>query len=282
MTVVELQSPPRLGVLYAKAAATGLTGGEDLPDLELVLRDVDLDRDHLAAYNRVCGFRLRDEVPATYLHVVAFPLAVQIMADRSFPYALPGLVHIANGITQRRAVAVGERPTVQVRAEDLRPHPKGTQFDVVSEARVGDEEVWTETSTYLKRGESGAGEGSATSVQAIDRDPHAAVWEVPAGTGRRYAAVSGDRNPIHLHPLAARLFGFPRQIAHGMWSAARCLAGLEGRIPDAVQIDVEFRKPLLLPSTVAFTSQRHGRGWRFALHRKDGEVAHLFGAATPV
>ena len=51
--------------------------------------------------------------------------------------------------------------------------------------------------------------------------------------GRRYGAVSGDRNPIHLYPLTARLFGFRRAIAHGMWTKARCLAALEGRLPEA-------------------------------------------------
>ena len=77
----------------------------------------------------------------------------------------------------------------------------------------------------------------------------------------RYAAVSGDVNPIHLHPLTARVFGFPRAIAHGMWTAARALAALQGRLPDALTYDVGFGRPLLLPSTVELLTRAAGGGW---------------------
>ena len=70
--------------------------------------------------------------------------------------------------------------------------------------------------------------------------------------GRRYAAVSGDHNPIHLYPLTARALGFRRQIAHGMWTKARSIAAIENRLPDVVTVAVAFRKPVFLPGTVAF------------------------------
>src|SRR5213076_2448555 len=89
-----------------------------------------------------------------------------------------------------------------------------------------------------------------------------AVWKLPGDIGRRYAAVSGDRNPIHLHPLSARLFGFPRAIAHGMWTKARALAAQEAELPDAYTTSVRFRKPILLPSRVEFGA----RDGRFAVH----------------
>jgi acyl dehydratase len=79
-------------------------------------------------------------------------------------------------------------------------------------------------------------------------------WRLPGGLGRTYASVSGDRNPIHLYGITAKAFGFPRQIAHGMWSKARCLGALDGRLPDAVTVEVAFKKPVLLPGTVAFGS----------------------------
>ena len=100
--------------------------------------------------------------------------------------------------------------------------------------------------------------------------------------GRRYAAVSGDHNPIHLYALTAKAFGFPRQIAHGMWSKARCLAALEGRLPDAVTVEVAFKKPILLPGTVAFGSPARGRRLRFSLTRPKDGAPHLVGRARPV
>jgi acyl dehydratase len=103
------------------------------------------------------------------------------------------------------------------------------------------------------------------------------VWRVPGDIGRRYAAVSGDVNPIHLHPLTARAFGFPRAIAHGMWCKAHALAALESRLPDAFTVDVAFRKPVLLPSTAHFVVRPTGGGFDLGLLRagKDGE--HLVG-----
>jgi len=104
-----------------------------------------------------------------------------------------------------------------------------------------------------------------------------AIWRVPRDIGRRYAAVSGDVNPIHLNPLTARLFGFRRAIAHGMWLKARCLAALEGRLPDHLTATVEFKSPLLLPSTVAFFSASTDSGWTIAVSQGGTGRPHLTG-----
>jgi acyl dehydratase len=96
--------------------------------------------------------------------------------------------------------------------------------------------------------------------------------------GRRYAAVSGDVNPIHLNPLVAKLFGFRRAIAHGMWLKARCLAALEGRLPDALTAEVEFKSPLLLPSTVGFASHLQDGGWTFTVAEASSSRPHLNGS----
>ncbi len=89
--------------------------------------------------------------------------------------------------------------------------------------------------------------------------------------------MSGDRNPIHLHPLAAKAFGFSRAIAHGMWSKARCLAAFAERLPEAYAVDVAFRKPLLLPSTVDFATRPWDTGRVFALRARCGKP-HLLGS----
>ncbi|HSD81784.1 MAG TPA: hypothetical protein VLB47_14040, partial [Solirubrobacteraceae bacterium] len=154
-TTRELRSPPATLALLARAAvplvplASRLPfvagGGGDLPAVELVLRDARADRDALAAYARVCGFPLRDALPATYPHVLAFPLQLALMTDARFPFAAVGLVHVANAITVHRPVDAGEALTLSVRAGDLRPHPRGRTFALRTEARAGDEVVWEET-----------------------------------------------------------------------------------------------------------------------------------------
>jgi len=291
-----------LGALYVRAAVTSvgpavlrLCGTKHvgarahvLPDTVL-RREAVLDRAHLAEYDRVCGFAFDDALPATYPHVLAFALQVELMAARSFPLPLPGLVHVANTITTHRLISASERLDVRVHAEQLRPHPKGAQVDLVAEIDSDGERIWEARSTYLARGAQPpthpasrqlSERESAVPGERVEGVP-AATWRVDAGTGRRYAAVSGDVNPIHLHPLAAKAFGFPRAIAHGMWTAAHALAALQGRLPDALTYEVAFGRPLLLPSTVELRTRPLDGGWD--LDVRSGDRQHLaasVGAAT--
>jgi hypothetical protein len=286
MAVKELTRSPSPVTLYPKALLSGLLtrsrGGKSLPETEFVRSGVVVDPAHLAAYDRVCGFRLRDELPATYPHLLAFGPQMALMTDRDFPFPLLGMVHVANRITQRRPLRLDESFTVRVRAENLRPHAKGTAFDVVSELFTdlspGEEgPVWTDVSTYLRRGR-GAAPGSGR-TELVPPSPTAS-WRVPSDIGRRYAGVSGDRNPIHLHPLTAKLFGFPAAIAHGMWTKAHVLAAFEGRLPDAYTADVSFKQPVLLPAKVAFTSWPTGDGWAFELWNARRPKPHLTGTIS--
>lgn len=257
MTVVELDREPNLTVLFARAAVRGLrpsTGEPTLPEVSYARSGVRVDRAHLAAYDRVCGFRLTDELPVTYPHLLVFGPQMALMTSGGFPFPLVGLVHVANRITRHRPLHADEPLVARVRATNLRPHERGTQFDMVGEVLADGAPVWHEVSTYLRRG--GAGGGSRTDPEPTEKP--AAVWRVPDDIGRRYAEVSGDHNPIHLHRLTARMFGFRRAIAHGMWSMARCLAFYEGRLPDAYTVDVRFKLPILLPATVALTAADDG------------------------
>lgn len=274
--MVELSSAPSLRVLYPKAVLTGFRrkGGE-LPDTEYTLSGVRTDPAHLAAYNRVCGFRLSDELPATYPHLLTFPLQIKLMAGGDFPFPLVGSVHVANRITQTRPLRAGESLDLRVHLENLRDHPRGRQFDVVGEALVDGEVVWTDVSTYLRRGGGGEERKDRTEKQAPPAPT--AIWHVPDDIGRRYGEVSGDRNPIHLYKLTAKMFGFPRAIAHGMWTKARCLAAFEGRLPAAYTVDVGFKLPVLLPAKVGFAADETDDGWRFDLFGVKNGKPHLTG-----
>jgi len=258
----ELSSTPSLTALYPRAVAMPLLrklpvvggGSRELPDTELVVREVPVSLDHLSDYTEVCGFERMDRLPATYPHMLAFPLQMRIMTERAFPFPVLGLVHIENTITQHRPVSPDERLTVSVQAQDLRDHDRGKQFTMAANAHVGDELVWVSRSVYLRRT---AGGGSSKSGERDEPAPARAHWRVPADIGRRYGAVSGDRNPIHTSGIGAKLFGMPRPIAHGMWVKARCLAELEETLPDTFTVSARFKLPLLLPAQVAFAVREH-------------------------
>jgi acyl dehydratase len=285
-----LTRSPSILPLYARAAAPMIPGasllpgipgrGKDIPEIELCLPDVEADRDTLADYAKVCGFSLRGAMPATYPHVLAFPMHMAIMADGSFPFGAVGLVHVENRIVQHRPIGLDEKITLRVHATKLEPHPKGRTFTIVTEARVGRQKVWEGFSTMLRRGgESGQSEPRKTSA-AVDggTPPAGSEWKLGGDLGRRYASVSGDRNPIHMHSLTAKPLGFPSAIAHGMWTKARCLAALESKLPDAFEVDVSFRRPILLPSRVQFSSEHEtGDAISFSVRDATKGTPHLDG-----
>ncbi|WP_231482660.1 MaoC family dehydratase [Nocardioides sp. URHA0020] len=252
--------------------------GTALPEMSLVRHDVPTDVDHVTAYAALCGFPRQDTLPLTYPHLLAFGLHLEIMTDASFPFPAIGTVHLENSITQHRRIAATERLQVTARPAHLRPHPKGRAFDLLTTVHSAGELVWEETSTFLRRG---AGSEAPTGSTRASDEPVAAssglAWQLPGDLGRRYAAVSGDHNPIHLYGLTAKAFGFPRQIAHGMWSLARCVGALENRLPDLVRVDVAFKRPILLPGSVAFGSRPTDDGYDFSLTTPRTGVPHLVG-----
>ncbi|MGH3734087.1 MAG: MaoC/PaaZ C-terminal domain-containing protein [Micromonosporaceae bacterium] len=277
MRTEELSSPPSLTTLLVKAILTAPTRrGGDLPDTELVLSDVVADAEKLANYARVCGFRLGSDLPPTYPHILGFPLAMRLMTDSGFPFALPGLVHASNLIVQHRTLPADRPLSIRVRAEGLEPTDKGTQFVMRTEAYAGDTAVWQEESRYLHLEKSKAADKPRL-VGAPEPQIPTAIWRLGDDLGRRYAAVSGDHNPIHLHPVSAKLAGFSKPIAHGMWTLAHCLAALEGRLADAYRAEVRFRRPISLPSTVGFRAQPTGDGWEFGVHNRSGEKTYVTG-----
>ncbi|MGC5535666.1 MaoC family dehydratase [Streptomyces sp. SR-10] len=264
----------------------------------------------LAAYGRICGFTESGPLPLTYPHVLAFPLTMRLMTGHAFPLPVLGLVHTWIEITPHRAVTSAEPLELTVYAEKLTPHRRGTEVTMVTETRVGGELVWESRSGYLsrhrqatpdgttpdgtasdgttptgtapdratpERATAARGVGPATTVPpAAGGLPARTEWRLPGDLGRRYGAVSGDRNPIHLHPLTARLFGFPRAIAHGMWTVARCLA--EAGDPSSIRsVRAGFRAPVLLPATVTYAADATGNA--FELRGAKGRV-HLVGTVT--
>lgn len=288
-------SPPGMLALFARAGV-GLIPGVDripviggggrsreIPSLTLSLPHAPVDRERLTAYSRVCGFQLSDTLPATYPHILAFPLHLSLMTDPSFPFPAIGLINISNRITQHRPIRADETLALRVWATPLEPHPRGRQFSIRTEASVGDDVVWEELSTNLRRGSGdGSGRREGERQEGADELPAAATWRLPGDLGRRYGSVSGDINPIHMHSLSARLFGFPSAIAHGMWTKARCLAALANRLPDAFSVEASFRRPILLPATVEFAEAWAEDGTaRFAVRDAEAGTPHLDGSLKP-
>ncbi|WP_454085131.1 MaoC/PaaZ C-terminal domain-containing protein [Georgenia sp. Marseille-Q6866] len=287
-----LEPVPSLGSLYSRAlAATARTTmrrgpvADRLPDVAYVAGGLRADPATLSAYQELLGEPGTDELPAGYVHVLAFPLAMALMVRPDFPLPVLGMVHTANRVVQHRPVLLGEQLSARAEARSPRAHRKGTLVDLAVTVEAGGEMVWEGVSTYLARGTRlpGAVE-EAPSSSSADEEPGGdvvAVWSLGADTRRRYAEVSGDRNPIHVSRLGARAFGFPRPIAHGMYTASRALAQLARFRGDAFTWEVEFAGPVLLPGKVALSVDPAGDGVRYAGHHPKSGRLHLSGTVTP-
>lgn len=249
-----------------------------LPEVEYVVDRLLIDSKHLAAYRKVCGFGQPDRLPATYLSVLSQSLQMAMMTEEAFPWPVMGLVHIANQVRQYRPIGPQETLKLSVRFGDTRPHDKGTAFDFLTTAHSGSELVWEGRSTYLARHKtSTSGEKTGKPEEASKGNPtQQAIWNIADNIGRRYGLVSGDLNPIHVHHLTARAFGFPRAIAHGMWTKARCLAEM-GALPDAFTVEVQFKLPVLLPAKVEYKAWQDPQGTRFGLSEASTGKPHLSG-----
>ncbi len=285
-----LEGMPSVAPLLTRSLAEGvlrkLTGRRPagLPERQVRVHDVVQEVARLASYDRVCGFSVRDTVPATWLHVLAFPLQMQLLSANDSPFSLAGIVHVTNTMTLSRPVTVGEKLALAVSYGAPREHRRGVLIDLVAEAFVGDEAVWRGSSVYLVRGQTLPGmlpgRGEVDLPDDFPDLPADSVWRLAANLGREYAAVAGDVNPIHLSPLAARAFGFPKAIIHGMWTHARVLAALENRLPEAYRMDVRFTKPILLPSSVRFGAAATEAGFDAVVRNRAGDKAHLTARIT--
>ena len=292
MTIRTFDKAPATGPKLLKAALPAIPGigelpgvkhtGTTAPNLVLALANVGTDRGHLARYNEICGYAPRDVLPPLYPHFAAFGLHLSLMTDTSFPFAPMGVVHLRNRLVHRRPIGLDEKFDLAVHAHDLRSHPKGRLIDITTIGSIGGNDVWAETMTIFSRGKQGAGpETTAPPLEGVDAPEGPVEWKLKGDLGRRFAAVSGDRNPIHLYPITAKAFGFPTNIAHGMWTKSRALAALQNRLPEAYEVNVEFRKPVLLPTTVSFGSRVHDGATTFAVNSVKSPGTHLLGRINP-
>lgn len=274
------KSMPRL---FLQKKPSLVRAGREVPRIEATLSGYELDGGKLHDYRKVCGFAEKPYLPATLPHVLAMPLHMEMLTHAAFPIGLLGLVHISNSITQYRRARVDETLDLQAVIEGHRESERGQEFDLFTYLKVDDELVWEERCTFLARDRGKARkEGGERRPPAPLAGAELTSFAAPSGIGREYALVSGDYNPIHLSALTSKAFGFPRAIAHGMWTLGRIAAELEDRWPKGrTRFDVDFKQPVLLPGHVMLAHRKDGDRIVFELRDDAGERLHLAGSVQP-
>ena len=273
------------GLMNLVRAAAGalpfVPRGDTLPDRTLTVDELTIDPANVAAYANVTGLRFGDAVPLTYPFALTFPTVMSLVTGFDFPFAAMGSVHIENQITQHRPILVTDTVSVRVHAENLREHRRGLLVDIVTDVNVGNETAWHQVTTFLHQQKTSLSDEPKPPPQKPPKlGPPNAVLRITPGQIRHYASVSGDHNPIHTNPVAAKLFGFPTVIAHGMFTAAAVLANIEGQLPDAVKYSARFAKPVVLPARAGLYVDRISEGWQLTLRHLTKGDPHLTGTVT--
>jgi len=263
--------------------------GQTVPRLEGSVEAVVARPRHLARYREVCGFAPDGQLPIAYPHVLAMPLHVALLTHPRFVVRLMGLIHVGNEIHQLRAMPDDGSYRLRTWIEGHRESDRGHEFELYTEADDRAGTVWHEKSTLLARRPGRGGQASRSARQTLRYEkpapsdaPEMVDLEVPRAVGRRYGWLSGDLNPIHLGDRGARLFGFDRAVAHGMWSMARTLAALGPQVlAPPVRAHIEFKFPLFMP-TIAHLEHWPREGRRvFVLKDAETERPHLAGSTRP-
>lgn len=273
------------GLMNLVRAAAGalpfVPRGDTLPDRTLTVEELPIDAATVAAYANVTGLRFGDAVPLTYPFALTFPTVMSLVTGFDFPFAAMGSVHIENHITQYRPILVTDSVSVRVHPENMREHRRGLLVDIVTDVNVGNERAWHQVTTFLHQQRTSLSDEPKPPPQKQPKPgPPNAVLRITPGQIRHYASVGGDHNPIHTNPIAAKLFGFPTVIAHGMFTAAAVLANIEGQLPDAVKYSVRFAKPVVLPAQAGLYVDRIADGWQLTLRNLSKGDPHLTGTVT--
>jgi len=260
----------------------GLRGDETIASI-VKEQTIDVDAAWLRAYRASVGAVDDGVLPPAAPQVLASPLHTAILGDARFPLPALGMVHVDNRIDELVAIPATARLHVRATVEGHKRHERGVTFEIVTTVHVEGTLAWTSTMTALVRTKAAAAEKKAKPPRETSTSTtlSSSVVRVPADQGRRYARVSGDANPIHLTAVTAKAFGFPRAIAHGMWTLARTLGEVDDALPARPRrIDVRFVRPVLLPSAIVVEARASAAGVSLLVAPERAGAPHVVGSVT--
>lgn len=258
--------PPGALSVFVRAAGdrrpAALEPGATCPRLEGRIEHLGLGKRLLARFRDVCGFPSADSLPVTFPHVLAAGLHGRMLQRPEFPVRLPGLIHVWHEIRQHRPLKADEDLSMECWIEGHQVVSAGAEFCLETRVTSGGEQVWEERTGFISRvRQRGSGKPATPRESPPEKARRIVGWRAEAGIGRGYARASGDYNPIHLSDAAARRFGFPSAIAHGMWTLSRSAAELEKYHERAGRaLFVKFRRPVFIPQELALLASEETEG----------------------
>jgi len=281
---------------YARILFKVPAKGNAFPAIE-ISAPLTFSASHLQAYKSQLKITDSDDIlPPFYLCAITGGFFLLASGHPQFPVRMLGAVNTSSEVrihepVQRKWLENGELKA-SVTIGEVQEIRRGVEFELVVKVTRGDRLVWsmifrclifkksssTASSKHLLKEEEVIGNNTETGSGSV---------RLPACAGRTYAKLSGDYNPIHIHNMLAKLFGFPRAIAHGMWvvqqADARGKQFVQRDIPQAVK--VFFKKPSFLPCELnvsVYGGEKANEGsFRVErLDKKKDNVVVIYGSVT--
>jgi len=289
---LEFSSKPDNGKAMFKALILPRKGFDSkigLPNIKAKWTSASANSVALNEYLQVLNLEKDDHLPILYPHVMAGSMHMNMLSHKAFPIRLLGAVHLKNRIVQYKPIADDAIMNIQSEIAGYRLVEKGVEFDFTTDVIINGEKVWEETSIYFQAGRFGGKETPSTEksfeLNSLDEPENTGNWHVPKNRGKKYAKITGDYNPIHMSSLAAKLFGFKRDIAHGFGVLAEAIEysvaiKSAGGIEKPLQVDVVFKGPVFLDSDVSIKQNKQQDPNRFDVYCGDNPKPSLCGAVT--
>lgn len=238
-----------------------------MPRIEATWSEIQVDRTRLSSYRQACSITGEPGLPMHYPHVLVSAMHLNMLTEKEFPLKLLGAVHLRNHAIRYRVIEEDETLDLKAAIVQCRFRPQGYEFDLDTHLSSKGEKVWVERTTLLVRKNKLSQETPASALAEVfpwneeAESEEACRFDIPSDAGRRFAAITGDYNPIHVSKALARMFGFKRDLVHGMWGVARATAGLELlQSGDPVRVDVAFKGPLFMESDIVVRKQDCNQG----------------------
>jgi acyl dehydratase len=189
----------------------------------------------------------------------------------------PGpVIHAASERTVLRRLATGRVYRAEAMVEESSWGADGGRLSLVSRVRDEPGRICFESRLRLRL-LRGGGRASGPGDEETSAWTPVAEGAITPAHARGYARLSGDWNPIHLSRLTAAPFGFPRPVLHGSalegWVAWRLGAAATVR-----QLEIRFRRPVLLPDQLRL---EQAAGGRFLVRSVSRDIVVAEGVAHP-
>ncbi|MEL6251910.1 MAG: MaoC/PaaZ C-terminal domain-containing protein [Bacteroidota bacterium] len=241
-------------------------------DLHRSFDEVKLELAKMQAFADFLGSE--NKAPLSYLYCLAQRAQIAVMLEKEFTIALPGMVHLENILEEFALWSPEKAFQIEVSIEVEYKHEGALiprcQVDFIQDAK----KVASCSSVYMARRKSKiSGKKKETPIQSFPDSILTQAWEIAGNTGRGYAKVSGDSNPIHTHGFLAKLMGFKRPIAHGWYMTSRAVIAAETSLEKEIKrIEVAFYSPVFLPSHQKFSLFNIDSGLGFSIQNSSGKL----------